>query len=185
MIAASQWASVTSREPDENSKRRRAIVKKIDHIKNRVQSVPIEALPIESLNAQIDPIAEELKATQKKEDAAVKRAERRRMTELIRYEKAQAKARLQSVCAESSSAKKPNPPVGPSPALAMLDRIRAHQNIGIETWASDHRLNRSQIFDWKRAGGRPVKGKVSEDYARKIEATIWSEADRLGLKRTD
>ena len=32
---------------------------------------------------------------------------------------------------------------------------------------------------------KPVKDKVSEDYARKIEAAIWSDADRLGLKRMD
>jgi hypothetical protein len=69
--------------------------------------------------------------------------------------------------------------------VALFSRILEKKNIGQDTWLQDHHFKRTTFMDWKRAGGKPVKGKVSVAEAREIEAAIrqadWIEADAIEL----
>lgn len=65
----------------------------------------------------------------------------------------------------------------------LLEKIVAKKNISIETWASDHNISRTVLFDWKgaREAGKPLKGKVSDTKSAEIETAIVEDAKALGL----
>jgi hypothetical protein len=65
----------------------------------------------------------------------------------------------------------------------LLLKIVAEKRITIETWARDHKLGRSTVFDWKaaRVSGSSLKGKVSDLKVAAIEAAIKVDAEALGL----
>jgi hypothetical protein len=72
-------------------------------------------------------------------------------------------------------------PVELPPIVALFDRVVKKQGITQERWAQDHHIGRSSLMNWKAAGGGPLKGKVSEEMACKIDAAIRQDADELGL----
>ena len=98
-IATAQASRVTARKLSREAKRRWAIVKEIDDIEMRLQSLPIED-PM-ALKAQIDAIAKKIEVTQKKDDAAADRAQRRAMGDWIRQERAQKARKATQALAET------------------------------------------------------------------------------------
>lgn len=72
--------------------------------------------------------------------------------------------------------------------LDLLQKVLDKKAITIETWARDHNLGRSSVFDWKagRIAGITPKGKVSPEKSAVIEAAVRKDALELGLTaRTD
>jgi hypothetical protein len=72
--------------------------------------------------------------------------------------------------------------------VTLLQRILDKRVVSIETWARDHKLGRSTVFDWKaaRLAGGSLKGKVSDPKIAEIEGAINADAEALGLStRTD
>jgi hypothetical protein len=72
--------------------------------------------------------------------------------------------------------------------LDLLAMIVDRKATTLETWASDHRLGRTTLFDWKasRSSGKSFKGRVSAEKSAEIEAAIEADAAELGLTtRTD
>jgi hypothetical protein len=67
--------------------------------------------------------------------------------------------------------------------VGLLLKIVAKKTISIETWARDHRLGRTTVFDWKKArvAGNCLKGKVSDPKTAEIETAIENDAQALGL----
>ena len=65
----------------------------------------------------------------------------------------------------------------------LLLKIVAKKTISIETWARDHKLGRTTVFDWKKArvAGKCLKGKVSDPKIAEIEQAIEKDAQALGL----
>jgi hypothetical protein len=72
-------------------------------------------------------------------------------------------------------------PVELPPMVALLDRVVRKRGIKQEQWATDHHIGHTTIKDWKAAGGKPSKHRVSEGMARKIEALILEDARELGF----
>jgi hypothetical protein len=64
-----------------------------------------------------------------------------------------------------------------------LEAILVKSGIGLETWARDHKLGRTSVFDWKaaRLAGRPPQGKVSDSKSSEIEKAIEDDTKALGL----
>jgi len=86
----------------------------------------------------------------------------------------------------------PNAGIAGSPAaqsyVSLLQKILDKRVVSIETWARDHKLGRSTVFDWKaaRLAGGSLKGKVSDPKIAEIEGAINADAEALGLStRTD
>jgi hypothetical protein len=72
--------------------------------------------------------------------------------------------------------------------LELLAMIVNRKAITLEAWASDHKLGRTTLFDWKasRSSGKSFKGRVSTEKSAEIEAAIEADAAELGLTtRTD
>jgi hypothetical protein len=65
----------------------------------------------------------------------------------------------------------------------LLLKVLNRRAISIETWAKDHKLGRTTVFDWKaaRIAGTPTKGKVSTSKIDAIEKAIKDDAKALGL----
>ena len=63
------------------------------------------------------------------------------------------------------------------------EAILAKSGIGLETWARDHKLGRTSVFDWKaaRVTGSTPQGKVSDSKSSEIEKAIEGDAKALGL----
>ena len=162
-IAASQAASVTSREPDKEAKRRWAIVEQIEDIKKRLPAFMSTAELSDSVNAQVDAIAEKIAATQQKGHASADLAARHSMAQWIQYEREQ-KARevARSQLARLHQSAQPETSSAELSIGALFNHFLEKKNIGLETWLRDHpHIKRSTFMDWKAAGGKPVKGKVS------------------------
>jgi hypothetical protein len=68
-----------------------------------------------------------------------------------------------------------------SDALKWLDRIVENENTTIAKWAEEKKIAHSVIYLWRKAGGRAVPGKVSEDKSREIKGKIRAAAAALGL----
>jgi len=83
----------------------------------------------------------------------------------------------------------PSAGIGPmEPYVPLLLKILEKKTISSETWARDHKLGRSTVFDWKaaRLAGGSLKGKVSDPKIAEIERAIKADAKALGLStRTD
>jgi hypothetical protein len=186
-IAVSQAARVTSREPDQEAKRRWAIVEQIEDIKKRLPAFMSTAELSAPVNPQIDAIAEKIEATQQTDDASADFAARRSMAQWIQYEREQKALEVtRSQLARLHESAQPDTSSPEPGVVALLSRILDKKNIGLETWLGDHpHIKRSTFMDWKAAGGKPVKGKVSVAKAREIEAAIrqadWIEADAIEL----
>jgi hypothetical protein len=88
-IAVSQAARVTSREPDQEAKRRWAIVEQIEDIKKGLPAFMSTAELSVTVNPQIDAIAEKVEATQQTDDASADLTARRSMAQWIQYEREQ------------------------------------------------------------------------------------------------
>jgi hypothetical protein len=72
--------------------------------------------------------------------------------------------------------------------LDLLEMILDKRATTLEKWASQHKLGRTTVFDWKsgRSAGKSLKGKVSVEKSTQIEETIQADAATLGLTtRTD
>lgn len=83
-----------------------------------------------------------------------------------------------------SAASKAAPSEHPGhPTVDLLLKVVAKKTISIETWASDHRLGRTTVFDWKaaRIAGKAMKGRVSDSKIAAIEKAIRDDAKVLGL----
>jgi hypothetical protein len=65
----------------------------------------------------------------------------------------------------------------------LLLKIVAEKKISIETWARDHKLGRTTVFDWKagRVAGKSLEGKISGVKIAVIEKAIEDDAKALGL----
>jgi hypothetical protein len=94
--------------------------------------------------------------------------------------------------AMEDSGNRPRPVVVDGPQsdryIILLSLVLKKQSISFEAWASEHRIGRTTLFDWKarRIAGKPLRGKVSADKATQIERTIEADARKLGLlARTD
>jgi hypothetical protein len=70
----------------------------------------------------------------------------------------------------------------------LLKMIIQRKTTTLEKWASEHKLARTTVFDWKscRSAGKSLKGKVSDEKNAEIEEIIERAAAELGLTtRTD
>jgi hypothetical protein len=63
--------------------------------------------------------------------------------------------------------------------VACLDRVVRTQNTSLEKWARENHISHTALFDWRRAGGKAVKGRVSTDKALEIEKAVRRDALRL------
>jgi hypothetical protein len=70
------------------------------------------------------------------------------------------------------------------PFVALLDSIlrKRKPRISQEQWAEEQCIGHTTLKDWKAAGGKPIRGKVSEGMAREIETAILQDAEKLGLR---
>jgi hypothetical protein len=72
----------------------------------------------------------------------------------------------------------------PPPHVSLFLKILDKNKISIDTWATDHHLARSIVFEWKaaRIAGTSLKGKVSDSKIVEIEKAIEGDAKELGLQ---
>ena len=62
----------------------------------------------------------------------------------------------------------------------MIVLVITKRKVGLETWLRDHHFKRTAFMNWKAAGVKPVKGKVSAAKARAFEEAILQDARELG-----
>jgi hypothetical protein len=67
------------------------------------------------------------------------------------------------------------------PIVALLDRVVQTEGVSLAKWARGHHIARAVLFEWRGAGGRAVKGRVSPAKARDVEAAVHRDALRLRL----
>lgn len=69
--------------------------------------------------------------------------------------------------------------------LAHLRKSSGGAGLALEFWAREKGIGRAAFFQWKRGGGRPVKGKLSVQMVERINQAVAEEARSLGLLQTD
>jgi len=91
------------------------------------------------------------------------------------------------VSAPKTSSQSDNPSTDPQVADAYIDALEAilaKRPTTLEKWATDHRLARTTVFDWKaaRLSGKSLAGKISDPKCAEIEKAIEKDAKALGLE---
>ena len=76
-------------------------------------------------------------------------------------------------------------PAADAPAIvALQDRVAQTQGISLRDWGRQHHIAYTVLFEWRRAGGKAIKGRVSTKKADEIEDAVRRDALELGLIRT-